>query len=59
VPLITKFYFGFQLSEYSWVLTRERYPDALTVSYANQVIEENGLQDKYAITKHENCPVDP
>jgi len=45
--------------EYSWLLTRERYPDALTLAEAQAVIDANGLEDKYNITKHENCPLDP
>jgi hypothetical protein len=51
--------FLFQNLEYSWMLTRERFPDPQTISSANQVIEENGLQDKYSITNQENCPLDP
>lgn len=45
--------------ENSWLLTRERYPDALTVATADQIIDENGLQDAYEFTKHEACPSDP
>lgn len=45
--------------ENSWLLTRERYPDALTVAIADQIIDENGLQDAYEFTKHEACPSDP
>lgn len=45
--------------ENSWLLTRERYPDAATVAIADQIIAENGLQDAYEFTKHEACPSDP
>jgi len=40
-------------------LTRERYPDALTIATAQGIIDANGLQDAYAVTKHEACPMDP
>jgi hypothetical protein len=45
--------------ENSWVLTRERYPDDLTIAITDVVIDVNNLQDAYEITKHEQCPADP
>jgi hypothetical protein len=42
--------------ESSWVLTREQFPDDLTVALAQAVIDLNGLQDAYEIIKHEDCP---
>jgi hypothetical protein len=45
--------------ESSWVLTREQFPDDLTVAIAQAVIDTNGLKDAYEITKHEQCPADP
>jgi hypothetical protein len=45
--------------ENSWVLTREQFPDDLTIGKTQDVINMNGLQEAYETTKHENCPADP
>jgi len=41
------------------VLTREQFPDDVTIATAQAAIDMNALQDAYDITKHEQCPTDP
>ncbi|XP_059477767.1 apolipoprotein D-like [Neocloeon triangulifer] len=44
--------------QFSWVLTRQRFPSLETLALAEQVIEANNLQkDKYVITNQHNCLV--
>jgi hypothetical protein len=53
------FLYALHFKENSWVLTREQFPDDLTIAITQAVIDSNNLQEKYETTKHENCPADP
>ncbi|XP_065342360.1 apolipoprotein D-like [Cloeon dipterum] len=51
--------FGTENLQYAWVITRERFPDDVTLAEIERVIAANQLADEWEITPNDNCPEDP
>jgi hypothetical protein len=43
----------------AWVLTRKRFPGAMTLARAESVISANAINtDRFLVTDQTNCPTD-